>query len=152
MSIRVMVVSSAAREERVMGGSYVQSKTHHQTCVVEQCWGGDVWLACAIGKLGSLTGRNQQRSLYEILSADFDESVVGFQLRNGKLGVHYHQKVTGARCVSFGPDPTNNKDTNLSFLTLSRALHSVSTLDYIGLEAYRSRSTMQLEEKATSVA
>ena len=40
----------------------------------------------------------------------------------------------------------------LSLLALSSTLDSISTFDNIGLEAYRSRSPMQLEKEAARIA
>jgi hypothetical protein len=37
-------------------------------------------------------------------------------------------------------------------LARTRTFHTITALDNIGLEAYRARAAMQLEEEATSIA
>lgn len=45
----------------------------------------------------------------------------------------------------------SGRGTHLSFRALS-SLHTIATLDHIGLQAYRSRSTVQLQKQAAGVA
>jgi hypothetical protein len=40
----------------------------------------------------------------------------------------------------------------LGTLARTRTFHTITALDNIGLEAYRARAAMQLEEEATSIA
>jgi hypothetical protein len=40
----------------------------------------------------------------------------------------------------------------LFLCALARCLDAVSTLDHVGLQAYRSRATVQLEEKTAGIA
>ena len=138
-----MVVSyEATQVEMVNVGSSARPRRPRRIGVEGQYWDDAAYQVWGLAKWESWSAQIRLLKFYGILDEFLDGEVEEYRLLSEVVEGHFRQIETSALCVRFADEVQGSKSIYLSLLALSSALHSVSALYHIRLEAYRSRSAM----------
>ena len=94
----------------------------------------------------------RQKKACVTISAAHDLQKVVFRLRIWTRTDHLPQKAREGCCQGHNAIGRVEQSAYLPPLAIGRCFYSISTLDYVRLEADRSRTTVQFQEEAAGIA